>query len=52
MLLNGELYEMDVGRYSQKAVKDFQGHYMSLWDGIKTASINCEDSFEVLQMNG
>ena len=33
---------MDVGRCSQKAVKDFQGHYMSLWDGIKTASINCE----------
>ena len=35
MLLNGELYEMDVGRCSQKAVKDFQGHYMSLWDGIE-----------------
>ena len=51
MLLNGELYEMEVGRCSQKAVKDFQGHYMSLCDGIKTASINCEDSFAVLQMN-
>ena len=35
----------------EAAVKDFQGHYMSLWDGIKTASINCEDSFAVLQMN-
>ena len=48
---DGELYEMDVGRCFQKAVKDFQSHYMSLWDGIKTASINCEGSFVVLQMN-
>ena len=29
----------------------FMNEDMSLWDGIKTANINCEGSFAVLQMN-